>query len=115
MLVGGKAKRANGQEKYFFTYEGKTLISSLVICESDAAIPCWNNEMYEPLHAAYRRSVPLTYLEKCESQSLRGMVKDLNATYVPVDRLRRYDPALQTFTNINHLDELDRFNTMDKM
>ena len=193
VLVGGEAKRANGQEKYFFTYEGKTFISRLIgslsqvvdeivlvardpeqcsrfdllktvrcitdirkgigpvgglhagvleakgdlvfvaacdmpcinpevvaclfdlICESDAAIPCWNNEMYEPLHAVYRRSALLTYLGKCESQSLRDMVRDLNATYVPVERLRRYDPALQTFTNINRLEELDRFTTTDSV
>ena len=60
-----------------------------LICESDAAIPCWNNEMYEPLHAVYRRSALLTYLGKCESQSLRDMVRDLNATYVPVEKLNR--------------------------
>jgi len=86
-----------------------------LICESDAAIPCWNNEMYELLHAVYRRSALLPYLEKCESQSLRGMVKDLNATHVPVERLWRYDPALQTFTNINRLEELDRFTTTDSV
>jgi len=193
VLVGGEAKRANGQEKYFFTYKGKTFISRLIgsllqvvdeivlvardpeqcsrfdhlkavrcitdirkgigpvgglhagvraakgdlifvaacdmpcispevvsclfdlIYEYDAAIPCWNNEMFEPLHAVYRRSALLTYLEKCESQSLRRMVEDLNTTYVPVERLRTYDPTLQTFTNINRLEELDRFTTMDKV
>jgi molybdopterin-guanine dinucleotide biosynthesis protein A len=29
---------------------------------------------------------------------------------VPVQELRRYDPALRTFTNINRLEELQRFN-----
>ena len=86
-----------------------------LICDSDAAIPCWNNEMYEPLHAVYRRTALLTYLEKYESRSLRGMVKDLDATYVPVERLRRYDPTLETFRNINRLEELDKFTTMDSV
>jgi molybdopterin-guanine dinucleotide biosynthesis protein A len=189
VLVGGEAKRANGQEKYFFTYEGKTFISRLIeslsvvvdeivlvardpeqctrfhhingvrcitdirkgigpigglhagtlaaqgelvfvaACDMpcinpavvtrlfelidgyDAAIPCWNKEMYEPLHAVYRRSVLLAYLERHGSRSLRSMVRNLNATFVPVKDLRRYDPALRTFTNINRLDELQRFNT----
>ena len=71
--------------------------------------------MYEPLHAVYRRSALLTYLGKCGSQSLRDMVRELDATYVPVERLRRYDPALQTFTNINRLEELDRFTTTDSL
>jgi len=39
------------------------------------------------------------------------MVKNLRVTYVPVQELRRYDPALRTFTNINRLDELKKFNT----
>ena len=30
VLAGGEARRANGQEKYFFTYEGKTFIERLV-------------------------------------------------------------------------------------
>jgi molybdopterin-guanine dinucleotide biosynthesis protein A len=189
VLVGGEAKRANGQEKYFFTYEGKTFISRLIeslshvvdeivlvardpeqctrfnringvrcitdirkgigpigglhagilaaqgelvfvaACDMpcinpavvarlfdlidgyDAAIPCWNKEMYEPLHAVYRRSVLLAYLDRHGSRSLRSMVQNLNATFVPVKDLRRYDPALRTFTNINRLDELQRFNT----
>lgn len=189
VLVGGEAKRANGQEKYFFTYEGKTFISRLIeslsqvvdeivlvardpeqctrfnringvrcitdirkgigpigglhagilaaqgelvfvaACDMpcinpavvarlfdlidgfDATIPCWNKDMYEPLHAVYRRSVLLAYLERHGSRSLRSMVQNLNAIFVPVKDLRRYDPALRTFTNINRLDELQRFNT----
>lgn len=188
VLVGGEATRANGHEKYFFTYEGKTFISRLIeslsqvvdeivlvardpaqctrfdhisgvrcitdirkgigpigglhagvlaahgdllfvaACDmpcinpdvvarlfdliggSDAAIPCWDKEMYEPLHAVYRRSALLSYLESHGSLSLRGMVQNLHATYVPVEKLRRYDPLLKTFTNINRLEELHRFN-----
>jgi molybdopterin-guanine dinucleotide biosynthesis protein A len=189
VLVGGEATRANGQEKYFFTYEGKTFISRLIeslsqvvdeivlvardplqctrfediegvrcitdirkgigpigglhagataalgelvfvaACDMpcinpavvarlfelidgyDAAIPCWNKDMYEPLHAVYRRSALLPYFRSRRSRSLRGLVQNLRATYVPVHELRRFDPALRTFTNINRLDELKRFST----
>ena len=76
----------------------------------DAAIPCWNKEMYEPLHAVYRRSALLAYLRSRGTRSLRGMVQNLRATFVPVQELRQYDPALRTFTNINRLEELHRFN-----
>jgi molybdopterin-guanine dinucleotide biosynthesis protein A len=38
------------------------------------------------------------------------MVQNLRVTYVPVDELRRYDPALRTFTNINRLEDLQRFS-----
>ena len=30
ILVGGEARRANGQEKYFFQYQGRTFIDRLV-------------------------------------------------------------------------------------
>jgi molybdopterin-guanine dinucleotide biosynthesis protein A len=187
ILVGGDAKRANGQEKYFFRHEGKTFIERQIdsirevvneiilvardpdqcsrfthlpdvrcitdirrgigpigglhagilaargdlvfvsACDMpcirtavishlfdaigchDAAIPIWNREMLEPLHAVYRRSVLLDYLESHESLSLRSMIRSINALYVPVDELRHYDPELVTFTNINRLDELHRF------
>ena len=188
ILVGGEARRANGQEKFFFQYQGKTFIERLVdslrpitdeiilvarssdqcrrfdrlqdvrciadirqgigpigglhagvlaakgdllfvsacdmpcletavvsflfntIGTAEAAIPCWNPEMLEPLHAVYRRKALLRYLESHESYSLRPMIRSLDTRYIPVDELRRFDPVLRTFTNINKLEELDRIN-----
>ena len=188
VLVGGEARRANGQEKYFFVYEGKTFIERLIdtlqqvvdeiilvakdpeqckrfrhlkgvrcitdirpgigpigglhagalaargdtlfvsacdmpciesgvvrylfeaIGDGDAAIPSWNYDMIEPLHAVYRRSVLLTYLEDHESYSLRPMIRSINTRYVPVEDLRKFDPSLKTFTNINKIEDLVRIN-----
>ncbi|MGP8085279.1 MAG: molybdenum cofactor guanylyltransferase, partial [Methanoregula sp.] len=182
VLAGGEARRAQGQEKYFFTYEGKTFIERLVgslsgvvdeivivarnqtqctrfrtisnvtcICDIrqgmgpigglhagslaahgdlvfvsacdmpcidpgvvsylfesigsyDAAIPRWNERMVEPLHAVYRKTALLAYLESHTSLSLRTMIQTLNARYIPVDDLRALDPGLRTFTNINKLE-----------
>ena len=66
--------------------------------------------MIEPLHAVYRRSVLLDYLQDHESYSLRPMIRSIRTRYVPVEELRKYDPALKTFTNINKLEDLDRIN-----
>ena len=77
---------------------------------ADAAIPSWNADMLEPLHAVYRRDALLRYLESHESYSLRPMIRSLNTRYVAVEELRRFDPLLRTFTNINKLEELDRIN-----
>ncbi|MDP3564059.1 MAG: molybdenum cofactor guanylyltransferase [Methanoregula sp.] len=188
ILVGGEARRANGQEKYFFVYKGRTFIERLIdtldqvvdeiilvakdpgqckrfshldgircitdirqgigpigglhagmlaahgdtlfacacdmpcieagvvrylfdaLGDADAAIPCWNSDMFEPLFAVYRRSVLLQYLEDHESYSLRPMIRSINTRYVPVEDLRQFDPMLKTFTNINKLEELDRIN-----
>jgi molybdopterin-guanine dinucleotide biosynthesis protein A len=191
ILVGGEARRANGKEKYFFVYEGKTFIERLIdslspvvdeiilvardpeqckrfhaikevreircitdirtgigpigglhagamaargdtifvsacdmpcietgvvrhLFESlgsfDAAIPSWNYDMIEPLHAVYRRSVLMEYLKSHESFSLRPMIRSINTRYVPVEELRPFDPGLRTFTNINKLEDLETMN-----
>jgi molybdenum cofactor guanylyltransferase len=191
VLVGGEARRANGQEKYFFTYRGKTFIERLVdslqevvdeiilvarnpeqcrrfdgirgircitdiragigpigglhagslaahgefifvsacdmpcinpaviahlfdsIDDYDAVIPRWNPDMLEPLHAVYRKTALLNYLDSHDSLSLRSMVMSLSARYLPVDELKSIDPDLKTFTNINKLEDLQRINDMD--
>ena len=188
VLVGGEARRANGQEKYFFTYQGRTFIERLVdslkevvdeiilvarnpeqcrrfekidgircindlrtglgpigglhagsvaaqgdlifvsACDMpcinpavisylferiegyDAAIPVWNPDMLEPLHAVYRKTALITYLESHDSLSLRAMIMNLSARYVPVDEIKKFDPGLLTFTNINKLEDLERIN-----
>ncbi len=185
ILVGGEARRANGREKYFFRYQGKTFIERLVdslqpvtdeivlvakdarqckrfghregvrcvrdirtgigplggihagvlaakgdvifVCACDmpcvsgpvverlfsalddheAVIPFWSGEMMEPLHAVYRRSALAAYLESHESLSVRAMVKTLDAVYFSVEELRKIDPDLITFTNINKLEDLE--------
>lgn len=81
-----------------------------LIDDYDAAIPCWKPDMLEPLHAVYRRSALAAYLEEHESLSLRAMVRNLNARYVAIDEIRRIDPALRTFININRLEDLDQIN-----
>jgi molybdopterin-guanine dinucleotide biosynthesis protein A len=188
VLVGGQASRANGQEKYFFTYQGRTFIERLVdslkevvdeiilvarnpeqcrrfegvegvrcitdirtglgpigglhagsvaaqgdlifvsACDMpcinpavisylferidgyDAAIPVWNPDMLEPLHAVYRKTALVTYLESHDSLSLRAMIMNLSARYVPVDEIKKIDPDLRTFTNINKLEDLEHMN-----
>ncbi|QYZ80043.1 molybdenum cofactor guanylyltransferase [Methanofollis formosanus] len=75
----------------------------------DAAIPCWNREMLEPLHAVYRRTPLLEYLRDHKSRSLRAMVEGLHPRYVPAELFRPMDPDLLTFININHISDLERF------
>lgn len=75
----------------------------------DAVIPCWNRDMLEPLHAVYRRTALVGYLNEHDSLSLRTMVRNLNSRYVTMDEIRRLDPNLRTFTNINKLEDLGEF------
>jgi len=83
----------------------RLLFDTAVGC--DAAIPSWNADMLEPLHAVYRRSALLDYLEEHESLSLRAMIWSLDTRYVPVEKIREIDPNLLTFTNINNLEDLE--------
>ncbi|NYT05289.1 MAG: molybdenum cofactor guanylyltransferase [Methanomicrobiales archaeon] len=76
----------------------------------DAAIPAWDENRLEPLHAVYRRTALLAYLRDHTSLSLRDMVRSIRARYIPVGLLRPMDPDLSTFTNINDLETLRRIN-----
>lgn len=191
ILVGGEAKRSGGQEKYFFTYRGRSFLSYLieavspvvgeiivvardsdqcsrfedipgiktatdiingigplggihaginsatgdllfitacdmpcirsgvvdylfsVIGEYDAAVPCWDRDMFEPLHAVYRKDALKKYIASPSSLSLRAMVRGINTHFVPVDDIRAIDPGLATFTNINDLSDLHSINGFD--
>ena len=73
----------------------------------DAAIPSWNPEMLEPLHAVYRKGPLRRYLDNPPSLSLRTMIRGLNVVYVPMETIRTIDPDLSTFTNINKLEDLE--------
>lgn len=78
----------------------------------DAAIPRWPNGYIEPLQAFYRTSSALKAAEEALNRgerSFREMIRSLNkVVYVNVDELKRFDPELVTFFNINSGEELLR-------
>jgi len=85
-----------------------------LVDDCDAVIPVWNPEMLEPLHAVYRRSALLAYLEEPGHRSLREMVGSMRARFVEIEDLRQMDPDLATFTNVNQLEELERIRKGEK-
>lgn len=76
------------------------------IGEYDAILPEWENTDIEPLHAVYRVSALKKYVEGHSSLSLRDMVNSLHTFRVSPEEFRKFDPNLETFQNINTLDEL---------
>ena len=80
------------------------------IGDGDAAVPYWNDEMFEPLHAVYRRGSLKEYIANHSSYSLRYMIRGMNTVYVPIREIRAIDPNLQSFTNINDLTDLQSIN-----
>lgn len=74
----------------------------------DAVVPCWDGDRLEPLHAVYRREALAEYLEdEREILSLRSMILSLNARFVHMDEIKRIDPKLSSFVNINRLEDLE--------
>ncbi len=77
----------------------------------DAAIPRWPSGYIEPLHAVYKvRPVRRAAREALRLGRLR--VDDIlpmvdGVRYVTTNRIRRVDPELLTFMNINHRRDLE--------
>ena len=72
----------------------------------DAVIPEWENSDMEPLHAVYNTDAVRRYLTEKKGSSLHAMVHSLNTLKIPPEELRKYDPELETFRNVNTLDDL---------
>jgi molybdopterin-guanine dinucleotide biosynthesis protein A len=81
-----------------------------LIDDYDAVIPAWNQKMLEPLHAVYRKEPVRHYLHTHQSLSLKDMIRTLNTRYLDMDVIRQLDPRLDTFTNINKIEDLAEIN-----
>ena len=76
---------------------------------NDAAIPKHPDGTLEPLHAVYGRSM----IGACRDamsrgeHTIRGAISLLeNVVFVPTESLRRFDPDLRTFLNLNYPEDL---------
>ena len=82
----------------------------------DAVVPRWENGMVEPLHAVYRREPMLAAIKEAPGESERKVLTILsqlkNVNFLPMNKIRVIDPSLETFTNINTLDELKRYEIL---
>jgi len=93
-----------------FIHEGvlKYLISRVE--GMDAVIPLWPNGYIEPLHSIYNVSAALKASERTmEEEKFRiyNMIESFERTiYVPMEKLRKFDPDLLTFFNINSTEDL---------
>jgi len=79
--------------------------------DHDAAIPRWEDGFLEPLHAVYRCK-PMIFetkkaLEAGETIILAPIFK-LKVDFVEIDEIRKIDPDLRTFININTPEDMDR-------
>ncbi len=71
------------------------------IGSADVAIPGWEDGYVEPLHAVYRREALIGFFTNHSAHRLRDITDVLDTRIIPVDEIRKIDPGLFTFTNIN--------------
>jgi molybdopterin-guanine dinucleotide biosynthesis protein A len=78
----------------------------------DAVVPRWKDGRLEPLHAVYRTEAAAREAKRLieEGQhSVISLVESLgNVRYLGIDELRKLDPVLDTFTNINTPEDLEK-------
>ncbi len=79
--------------------------------DADAAVPMHRNGMIEALHAVYGRPM----IRACQiamenrERTVRSAISLLKrAVFVPTESLRRFDPDLRTFLNVNYPEDLGR-------
>jgi molybdopterin-guanine dinucleotide biosynthesis protein A len=77
----------------------------------DAAIPCWEDGFIEPLHAVYRCK-PMIFETKKAIETgktiILAPIYKLKVDFVEIDDIRKIDPDLRTFININTPEDMNR-------
>ena len=94
-------------------YVNPDVVDALFGCaeanSSDVAIPKHPNGILEPLHAVYGRSMAGACRDAVSrgEHTIRGAMSLLGrVVFVPVESLRRFDPELRTFLNVNYPEDL---------
>ncbi len=74
----------------------------------DAVIPEPSDNHFELLHAIYASGCLTVFERHIETDrlSLHSTLPELNVRYLRSDEIKRYDPHLRSFTNINTRDDL---------
>ena len=74
------------------------------VLDHDAAIPQWSDGAIEPLHAVYNCISMIDETKKSlenNETTILAPISRLNVNCVPVEDIRKMDPELMTFMNIN--------------
>jgi len=70
----------------------------------DAAVPRWPDGRIEPLHAVYERKKMAGACEKAIEEGKRNILAPLSTLqthYVSTEAIKKIDPELKTFVNVN--------------
>ena len=76
----------------------------------EVVVPSWSDGKIEPLLACYSEGAIET-IRKCVKIGERRVhmaIKMMNVNYVPIDRLKVFDPELLSFFNVNSVEDYER-------
>lgn len=77
----------------------------------DAALPRWENEKFEPLHAVYSKKL-IPEIERAFDRGKRSVLAPVfemnDVVFVEISEIREIDPELRTFVNINTVGDMER-------
>ncbi len=84
------------------------------MCEAhDAAIPRREDGYLEPLHAVYRCKSMIRESRKAielGENTILAPIFRINVNYINIETIRKIDPELKTFININTLEDMKKIN-----
>ena len=97
----------------------KILFLLIKLCEDkNAIIPRWPNGHIEPLHAVYKTKMAFTAAKDAivnKEKKVSAMIQRIDDVfYISTNSLRKYDPTLQTFLNINTPLDLEKAKNLMK-
>ncbi|MCC4769597.1 NTP transferase domain-containing protein [Methanosarcina sp. DH2] len=76
----------------------------------DAALPRWDERMFEPLHAVYSRKL-IPEIEKAFEKGKHSVLAPVfqmqDVIFVEISEILDFDPDLKTFANINTVEDLE--------
>ena len=84
--------------------------------DHDAAIPQHADSTLEPLHAVYNCISMIKETKRSlenNETTILAPISRMNVNYVPVEDIRKIDPDLKTFMNINTCEDLEMINKND--
>ena len=76
----------------------------------DAAIPRWEDGFLEPLHAVYRCKSMIRESRKAielGENTIIAPIFRINVNYMSIENIRKIDPDLRTFININTPEDME--------
>ncbi len=78
--------------------------------DADVVVPVWSDGKREPLLARYSDSALKTIERNIEvgEKRVHKAIERMNAVYYPIEKLKKFDERLESFINVNSVEDYER-------